>query len=173
MKESKEPIQKQIGIEEEDIPIKDEEIGIDPEKAEQEMKDYQKYLENIEEIRPSMVRWISAEVAPKMAIIEELSYSSRLSDYRKEILQLSVTPLHYFLEKEDTPISDKQINFLYDLADKNPKRFYAWSNQREDVTIQGDFGVVIPQLNKEQATQCIGWMLRQMDIDGNKREGSK
>ena len=170
LKETKEQIDNILH--QDKLPTEDENtVPTDAEKEMEEYSDYLKYLINIEEKKKDIERWIREEVAPKMAIIEEITYSSRLSDYRKEIFQSAITPLFHFLDK-DKPITPKMEKYLLDLADKNPKRFYQFSNQREDVS-NGEFEEIIPKLTKDIAGDCIGWMLFEKDIHGNDVEEGK
>jgi len=120
-------------------------------------------VQNIEEVPKTLwYKWLD-EVEERFDSIEQ-----RFGDRRdvEIIKEKGIRPFYYFKDERgdgealEEEITDKQTKYLGDLADKQPQRFWKFSNNEEDIEAVGPPEEVISKLTKRQASRMIDFLTK-------------
>jgi len=118
--------------------------------------------QNGEEEEDLFEEWLD-EVEERFNRIEEKFGDRRDVELIKD---KGIRPFYYFKDERgdgealEEEITDKQTKYLGDLADKQPQRFWKFSNNEEDIEAVGPPEEVISKLTKRQASRMIDFLTK-------------
>ena len=124
--------------------------------------------QNGEEEEDLFEEWLD-EVEERFNRIEEKFGDRRDVELIKD---KGIRPFFYFKDDktegegsqdESEPLTDKQKKYLYSLEDKQPKRFFQFVNNKEDIEHTGEPEDIINRLSKQQASEIIDFLNQPKD----------